>query len=512
MCLLLTRKGDASSLDDAWLRDFYKRNDDGFGFMYSVENRMYVDKSLGKVEEFIEKWRELEARRVDFVAHLRMRTHGDISLENCHPYLVLDGTHGVEMWMMHNGILSNGNTKDTSKSDTWHFINDYMRPLLDPGLGGNPDLIYNPVFKAILGSAIGGSNKLIFLDNQGRLATINKSSGKEWNGMWLSNTYAWSADAAKDEKSLPSVGKASYYSDNYGSGYRGSAVGEYVDGHWCRFDSPNHPDHKDYKGAGRKADAKKPEETKGNLTVINGGKNFVPERTDGNSQQAAIQFTDDGNDDSGGQHSLVNTADMFSVLKSAGFRLAHEKISFNSMAAFIKHFDPQTFLDLVELVHAEVIDEAVLVACSTDFKMAREILNDGYPPEDVVRRQIDSDFKKALEEAEEFDKEQEAKRLRASDPVIAQAAAKFEAERVIEQAKQSAVSAELDAATAAPEAPLPLPVLETKEIAEMGNKISDMAKSLESEPVNEETVAEEQHLAESEAAAQLLGPQAAGAE
>lgn len=46
----------------------------------------------------------------------------------------------------------------------------------------------------------------------------------------------------------------------------------------------------------------------------------------------------------------------------------------------------------------------------------------------------------------------------------------------------------------------------------MGNKISDVAKSLEEEPVNAETVAEETHLAESEAAAQLVGRPVEGAE
>ena len=149
MCLLLSRKGGSPELNEAWLKDFFTKNDDGFGFMYALDGKLHVDKSLGKVGEFIDKWRQMEAAGYDFVCHLRMRTHGDISLENCHPYQVLDGSHGIEMWMAHNGVLSNGNAADITKSDTWHFIKDYLRPLLDPAVGGNPDLIYTPQFKAI---------------------------------------------------------------------------------------------------------------------------------------------------------------------------------------------------------------------------------------------------------------------------------------------------------------------------------------------------------------------------
>lgn len=513
MCLLLTRKGGSPELNEAWLKDFYKKNDDGFGFMYATDGHIFVDKSLGKVEEFIEKWRTYEAMGIDFVAHLRMRTHGDVSIENCHPYQVLDGSHGVEMWMMHNGVLSNGNDKDKSKSDTWHFIEDYMRPLLDPAVGGNPDLIYSPEFKAILGSAVGGGNKLIFLDNRGQLATINKAQGKVWNGMWLSNTYAWSASDAKDEKSLPVPwsGSAHY---SYGENYK-SPHGEYIKGVWTRYDSPNHPDHKDYKGAGSKAEEKKPDAAKGNLTVINGGKNSEPTSA-GSSAQEKLSFTDEDET----QESLISAADMFAVLKSANFMFAHGKITFRSMQAFLAHFEPQMFLDLVELVHAEVIDEQVLCNCLVDYKLAREVLNDGYPPEDVVRRKIDEDVKTALAEAEAFDeKRKEAARIRASDPVIAAAAAASttvsaaeEAAKVIETAKESAkVTVELEAAASTP-VPPELPVIETKEVIEMGKKIAEVAKSLEEEPVSEEVVATDQHLAESEAAAQLVGSPVSGAE
>jgi len=37
------------------------------------------------------------------IIHYRMKTHGDIDMDNCHPSRVTD-----DIWMAHNGILSMG--------------------------------------------------------------------------------------------------------------------------------------------------------------------------------------------------------------------------------------------------------------------------------------------------------------------------------------------------------------------------------------------------------------------
>ena len=40
---------------------------------------------------------------------------------------------------------------------------------------------------------IGNSNKFVLMDNHGRSQVINQHAGVNWGGLWLSNTYAWSA-------------------------------------------------------------------------------------------------------------------------------------------------------------------------------------------------------------------------------------------------------------------------------------------------------------------------------
>jgi hypothetical protein len=113
-----------------------------------------------------------------------MKTHGDIDLENCHPYKVTD-----EIWMAHNGILSMGNPIDKTKSDTWHFIKYILRPALE----ANPMLIFDIDYQTYLEEMIGGSNKFAFMHSSGESVVINYDAGVEHEGAWLSNTYAWSA-------------------------------------------------------------------------------------------------------------------------------------------------------------------------------------------------------------------------------------------------------------------------------------------------------------------------------
>jgi hypothetical protein len=198
MCLLLTQSKSSPILSDAWLSDFYSYNQDGVGVMFAHHGELIIKKIIpNTAQEFIDFYRENISGR-DCAFHLRMRTHGDIDLLNCHPYEILNrAEHGMDLWLMHNGVLSTGNRADITKSDTWHYIQDYLKPML----AGNPDFAFHPSFKALIEDHIGGSNKFVIMDNEGRQTVINQSSGVYWGGLWLSNTYAWTS--SKSAKNHP---------------------------------------------------------------------------------------------------------------------------------------------------------------------------------------------------------------------------------------------------------------------------------------------------------------------
>jgi hypothetical protein len=205
MCLLITQNSQSPALTNEWLEDFFDYNSDGVGVMRSDNGSLVIEKILPKsAKDFIKFYREhIEGKACAF--HLRMRTHGATDLENCHPYEVLNSKdHGVDLWLMHNGILHTDNKADTTKSDTWHYIRDYLRPML----AGNPDFAFSEAFNELISEHIGASNKFVLMDNDGRMATINKDAGVYWGGLWLSNTYAWSASNSASKTPIKGIKKA----------------------------------------------------------------------------------------------------------------------------------------------------------------------------------------------------------------------------------------------------------------------------------------------------------------
>lgn len=210
MCLLIT--GPASSIrahllnTPGLIENIYDSNADGLGIMYGTVRGLKVVKRLPATASHartIIQTLPNDAREV--ALHWRWRTHGDIDMDNCHPYQVTPTTQ-----LMHNGILSTGNKDDPSKSDTWHFIKDYLADMPDDGL-------HNAGFLEILGDFI-GNNKFAIMSADGRLSVVNEEQGLHHQDVWYSNTYAWSPDLL-----IPTYRKKSVYSGygTYLGGYGG---------------------------------------------------------------------------------------------------------------------------------------------------------------------------------------------------------------------------------------------------------------------------------------------------
>lgn len=188
MCILVYQPAD-KRISEAMLADFHDHNPDGFGLMFAEDGKLYTLKSVpeaGQSEEdhckkVIDLYNQHAIGR-ECLIHFRMRTHGDIDDANCHPYRVTD-----EVALMHNGVLSSSNPVDKSKSDTWHFIEYVLRPVLD----SQPDLISNPEWVDFMSGLIGTSNKFGIMNSQGKICIVNQDSGVWHDGLWLSNTYAW---------------------------------------------------------------------------------------------------------------------------------------------------------------------------------------------------------------------------------------------------------------------------------------------------------------------------------
>ena len=223
MCILINHPAN-TNFSDELLADFYDYNSDGFGAMYAEAGKLVIIKTLGKPDE-IEALYKKELAHRDCIIHYRMKTHGDIDLDNCHPYRIND-----DIWMAHNGILAMGNPIDRRKSDTWHFIEYIIRPALN----ADPDLIFDRDYQEYLENMIGGTNKFAFMHKSGKSVILNEQAGVTHQGAWLSNTYAWSAHKHGHGYKYGTTATASkYYTsayDDFDDGY-GAAYGSYSTKH-----------------------------------------------------------------------------------------------------------------------------------------------------------------------------------------------------------------------------------------------------------------------------------------
>lgn len=220
MCLIITGKSAQirSTLlnTHGMLADVYSSNPDGIGIMYGSTKGLRViktlPKNLGDAMAFI---RKLPNDDRDLAIHFRWTTHGHTDLSNCHPYDVTPGY----IAMMHNGILHTGNAKDTARSDTYHFIQDYLRDAIHDA----PTLIHNEGFLTMVAEFI-GDNRFVFMDGEGRMSHVNYDQGIEHDGLWFSNTYAWSPT-----KLIPNYFRSSKHTKRYASAYNDS-YNAYLDG------------------------------------------------------------------------------------------------------------------------------------------------------------------------------------------------------------------------------------------------------------------------------------------
>lgn len=218
MCLLIVQTKDTDFTEEH-LIDFYNRNRDGIGVMWAEDGYLQYNKILpANARQAVDFYNE-NARGKACAIHYRMRTHGDIDHENCHPYEVFgfEEASDMPMLLMHNGVLHTGNHADTSKSDTWHYIRTYLHKLI----AHDPSLAFTPEFRDVIGRHI-GSNRFVLMNHLGETSIVNESQGVRFRGAWMSNEYAWNA-----HKYMPRIQTQARYNNWTSYGGEGYSTKKY---------------------------------------------------------------------------------------------------------------------------------------------------------------------------------------------------------------------------------------------------------------------------------------------
>ena len=178
------------------LEDIFESNPDGIGAMFPGQGKLSVTKalplSLKAARNFV---KALPSDDRALSIHFRIRTHGDINLENVHPYWVED----KRVALMHNGILASGNAADPIHSDTWHYIRDNIAPMV----ADHREVCFNQAFLRMMERDITKSNRFVLMDASGRMEILNRKTGIEYKGVWFSNTYAWSPWLLIEDYEMP---------------------------------------------------------------------------------------------------------------------------------------------------------------------------------------------------------------------------------------------------------------------------------------------------------------------
>ena len=174
MCIAIM-KSENKKISKTTLQRCYDSNPDGAGFMFAANKELTVKKGYFTFKEFYKEYKPHENKQV--LLHFRIKTHGPIDKNNCHPFLVNSG-----LGFIHNGIISGyGNNK---KSDTIEFNEAILQKIV--AKHGNNSLFDDPMVELI--ENVIGYSKLVFLDRHGNYKIMNEDKGSWDNGIWYSNS------------------------------------------------------------------------------------------------------------------------------------------------------------------------------------------------------------------------------------------------------------------------------------------------------------------------------------
>lgn len=176
MCIAVAKQAGLI-LTEKTLRNCFENNPDGAGFCIEANGNLTIFKGYFTFEDFYAAYRPHEAEKA--LLHFRIRTHGNIDVTNCHPFVVSE-----DIAFVHNGIINSVSAKG-AESDTIRFNQLYLQPIV-ANLG--QEALTSPALKKLIEHFIGYSKLAMFVKGQEEFLFFNENLGnRSKEGIWFSN-------------------------------------------------------------------------------------------------------------------------------------------------------------------------------------------------------------------------------------------------------------------------------------------------------------------------------------
>ena len=209
------------------LKNCFVNNNDGAGFSFVKDNRIYISKGYGKFKPFLREVRKRIKDDVSAILHFRIASVGEVTRLNCHPFVVTEDKKEISKTVSctkkpvfaHNGTLPI--VAKNGKSDT----RQYARIIGDPLIRNN--IFRNKSLMQIMGESI-GSGRMAFMNRKGNIKLLGDF--EEEDGIFFSNrsykysirpvvTYGWDRKTNKlkrEEDAYEGYDEYGDYSNYYG--------------------------------------------------------------------------------------------------------------------------------------------------------------------------------------------------------------------------------------------------------------------------------------------------------
>lgn len=191
MCIIVVVPAGIDMPSDDTLKECFRRNPDGAGFMWSDGKEVHIRKGFMTWEDFEKALGdEFDAGHIftdsTVVMHFRITTSGRTQPKCCHPFPISDKKEDLQATSFDSrfGIAHNGVIRWCHTEDGWSDTMDYVAGVVAPLAHMHPSFMYSSDAKELLKKTCG--SKLAIINHAGEYMLVGEFN--EENGVYYSNT------------------------------------------------------------------------------------------------------------------------------------------------------------------------------------------------------------------------------------------------------------------------------------------------------------------------------------